>query len=469
MSKSNEPILPFPMRGAGGVGRSGAACTCTSHKSEGFSYHDPLDVDTAQRNFLEDRIEPTNGVTTGPYEFVIEPSDDAFLCLGSTYLTAEIQLLNRDGSNIENEKSNVACVNNMLASLWETIDVKLNNVTINPSSAYHKPYKSMLENVLSYEDEKYFQLKAGGFFSDRFPHGMDTGEMGNASFKLREKMTENSKSCLLSGPLCVDFLRSDNHLAPGNKLALTLHRTSDEFYVNRQHAPLSSDTNTVPPTPTEYRVKILNLNLYVRRVQLHGGTQLMSKILRPRESMRHIAPYTEVKTFPIASGRRQWSDVVYGGDVLPKHIIVGMIDTDAFTGSFDSNPFRFNHYDLASINVKVNGICVPKTPLTPNFERGHFGREYWRLFQQTGKINQHTGGNLIDRSDFSRGYTLFPFDFSPDLCNGGHFHLGQGGRLELDLSWRKPLPSGITVIVYSTFDQVIAINPTTGIPNVNIF
>lgn len=40
---------------------------------------------------------------------------------------------------------------------------------------------------------------------------------------------------------------------------------------------------------------------------------------------------------------------------IPKLIVVGFVDHEAFTGSYARNPFTFNHYDIEFLCLYVDG------------------------------------------------------------------------------------------------------------------
>ncbi len=70
---------------------------------------------------------------------------------------------------------------------------------------------------------------------------------------------------------------------------------------------------------------------------------------------------------------------------IPKFIVVGFVDNEAFTGSYAHNPFRFNHYDIEFLCIYVDGQSYPSKPFQPNFARGKAIREYHQLVSTTGK------------------------------------------------------------------------------------
>lgn len=131
--------------------------------------------------------------------------------------------------------------------------------------------------------------------------------------------------------------------------------------------------------------------------------------------------------------------------VLPTRVIVGMVDSKAFNGSFSHNPFNFQHFNIKQIQ------------LTLDFSNNKYLRGYYTLFEGIDRpVFLH--GNDISRRDYGNGYTLFAFDITPDLCSGDHFNLLKSGSLLLELSFAENLIQPIHLIVYMEFDNLIEIN-----------
>ena len=65
----------------------------------------------------------------------------------------------------------------------------------------------------------------------------------------------------------------------------------------------------------------------------------------------------------------------------------------------------------------------------------------------------------IDIEDYSNGYCLWRFDFTPDQgADQGHLHPMKSVNLRIELQFTKSLPTTVNVIVYAEFDNLIEIN-----------
>ena len=79
------------------------------------------------------------------------------------------------------------------------------------------------------------------------------------------------------------------------------------------------------------------------------------------------------------------------------------------------------------------------------------------LYNSFDKLNGEKS-SIIKREDWSRGYSLFSFDLTPDYDDEEHYPLIRHGYLRLDMHFGTTLPHTINIIVYAEFDNIIEIN-----------
>lgn len=91
-----------------------------------------------------------------------------------------------------------------------------------------------------------------------------------------------------------------------------------------------------------------------------------------------------LKNFSIPAGTRVCNQENVFLRQIPKFIVLGFVDHEAFTGSYSRNPFAFNHYDIEFLCLYADGQPFPSKPFQPNFNRGNAIREYHQLYSTTG-------------------------------------------------------------------------------------
>ena len=142
---------------------------------------------------------------------------------------------------------------------------------------------------------------------------------------------------------------------------------------------------------------------------------------------------------------------------VPSRLVLGIVDNDAFNGTYAKNPYNFKHYRLTQLTLQLDGQEQPVKPLQLNFATGKIVREYMSLFQGTGKAFKDEDID-VSRKDYEYGYTLFCFDLTPDLGENDHFSLIKSCSVRVNLTFAEPLPQTVNVIVYAEFQNVLEID-----------
>ena len=141
---------------------------------------------------------------------------------------------------------------------------------------------------------------------------------------------------------------------------------------------------------------------------------------------------------------------------LPKFLLVGMVTNKAFNGSWETNPFNFQHFGVNHVALYREGESVPARALTPNFTNKLCTREYMSLYAslELYNVNEDFDVSLID---YSQGYTLFGFNLTPDLHMTEHSQPYREGNLRLELKFGTALTEAINVVLLAIFDGKVEV------------
>ena len=415
------------------------------HKGQAgnFRHSSSIIVDDTQVERLEGFVRPTGGVTgDGPFEFVLPAVNDAYLMLGNLSLYIQAKVVKADGSNIDDGTTDlVAPVNCLGTTMWEHVQVLLNDYNINSGSATNAHYKGFIETILSYDATSRVTHLTAQLFKDDTPGRFNTmtrGDQSNVGWTKRHDVVKNSTTFDMMAPITADFLRADKHLAPGNKLAIRLYKARDSFILNSGVANAS------------YKLKIVELQLFYERIRLREN-------IPPPSLETYLFNRTELKRFPVAQGLSYFNFTLHNGGKMPKSVIIGQVSTAAAEGDYKENPFYFRHCNINQLCLKINGKRVPAEPLRPNFSAVNplIAREYINVFKNTGSYRVDRG-NTITLETFKDGITLFPFDLNIDMCNGWHLHPAQEGTIDVEIGWATALDRPFTILVHCCYDEVIS-------------
>ena len=143
--------------------------------------------------------------------------------------------------------------------------------------------------------------------------------------------------------------------------------------------------------------------------------------------------------------------------IYPKLILAGFVNTDAYNGKWSKSPYNFQHYNVSSIGLKVNGQFTPSEPYTPNFAGADTAREFMSLYLSTGKAGMHEDDNGILQVDWAGGYTLYAFNLSPDLFLAGHGEPARISNINIDVKFSVPLPENVVLMLFCRYDTKIEI------------
>ena len=71
---------------------------------------------------------------------------------------------------------------------------------------------------------------------------------------------------------------------------------------------------------------------------------------------------------------------------VPNRVIVGLVDTDAFNGSFAKNPFNLKNDKITDISLTFDGQEQSEEPIKLDFATSTKLEGYWSLLQMVGKV-----------------------------------------------------------------------------------
>ena len=382
------------------------ACECSKVELDLFSVP-PLNTSMERSNQCV--YHPISSLTdSGPIEFNVSGSSDEYIDIGRTMLYIKLQVTQKNSNDLI-DTAKVAPVNLLFPSLFSQIDIKLKDTLITPS-AHTYPYKAYLETLLSYgNDAKESQLSSelwntdvGDFNAvDPYAEGNDNTGMKNRAYYIAKSKTLE----LMGRPHCDLFLQ-DRYLINGVDMYVKLIRSNETFHL------MSIDDNVA--------TKILDARLHVRKVKIHLTIALQhSKLLDTGTTVKYPIRRSVVSSFTIPKGSLSFNkeNVVTGQ--MPRRIVIGFVRNAAFNGSFKINPFNFEHFQLDYLSLNVGSQIFPSHPLKPDFENDECIRSYMTLFEGTGMLNDNRGHG-VTREQFRKGYTLYAFDMTPDMCEGSH-------------------------------------------------
>lgn len=323
---------------------------------------------------------------------------------------------------------------------------------------------SYLETLLSYsKDAKEDHLRPSLYFKESYSTCDNKAKTeNNTAYDKREKLVRGSAIIPFSCQPHIDFFNTPKYvnyflahiihglmfyflffflrlLPPSVNVKVRLLRNSDAFSI-------------LATTPADYKIKILNLELEIKKIVPSQNILKQHEMLFKNSKAKFAFNQTKMTHHLVSKGTQNITIPQICSGILPKTVFVFQVDHIAFNGSENTNPFIFSPFGLQNIIFKVNGQHFPSDPYNLNFSNDDCIRAFSDLYHAIG-IGTDNASCDIKFDDFKKNCAIFAYDGNPDGCNGFHLHQPRTGIIDLSLTWSTTLSKAITVCIYAVYDR----------------
>ena len=290
------------------------------------------------------QILPTSGVTNdSALEIYIPGESSRYIDLNNTRLYLRVKVLKADGT-APTEK--IKLISLWPHALFKQVDLYMGDKSVSSSTNTY-PYRAFLETCLSYNSHVKQELLKG------------TAHWGGTDVEVGK----NELEAIV--PLHLDMAHQGKLIPNNVPMRLRFLRNSDDFCIQKT----ATDTE-------KYKLQIDKMYLLLRTVAPTADVLLKHAGQLSRENVLYSLDRVWMKTFNLTAGSNDsvLSNIFLGP--LPNRIIVGLVDSAAYTGNDLSDPFKFEHFDLSEISLVSNGQQIPTIPYECDFSAGICRREY---------------------------------------------------------------------------------------------
>ena len=383
-------------------------------------------------NVYYEEIRPLSIVSgDSPIEFRVSGQNSMdYLDLKGSQLYVKLKVVKADGTDMaDGEKTGP--VNMLLQSLFSSTEVTLQNkasITCN-----YNPYRAMIQTLLEMgKDVKTSQLTSQLFLMDDWdgPNITDTSGT-NQGLTDRAKVIAESKVFDLQGPIYHDLCNMSRYLINQVDVKLRLNRTSPAFC-------LSSGEES-----PAYKIEILDIYMLAKKIRVNPAIIYGHNEILTKTNAKYPLKKVESRSQNIATGSSSfhWENLFQGH--TPNRVVIGFVKSKAVSGSYDANPFNFEHCHIQNIGLYVDNLPVGGNALQLDFDEAggrSAVRAFTNMFTATGKWNREDGGNGLNINNFLSGTTLFVFQIEPNFTQHGEYlSLVKTGNVRLDVQFQKAL------------------------------
>ena len=384
--------------------------------------------------------------------FVITTPKDEYIQLKDLLLRLKLRVkISKVGGDAPagTDWTQVSPVNYLLHSIFKQIILEINGkqITVAPQTY---PYKAIFEALIGYSEDARKSHLTSALYKQDSTTNPDVIDTTRAAYIAPDTTTaKDGKVIELLGKPQLDLSFQEKALIGGVSIKLEFTPHDPKFY-------LMADTTKVVPS-----VEFLDASIFVHRSKVSSLIVEAHETALEKSNAKYPICRNEVKTFTIPKDAHSANiDNIVTGQI-PRRALIALVSNEAFNGSYLKNPFNFKNYKCNYISTHIDGIQYPSKPYTPDFVNGIFTREYIGFFEALNQMSTDSTISL-SKSDWSKGKTIFGFNYSPDLANGcvqeGHLSPVRRGTMGLQLKFAEALPETINVMIYLEYDNLIQIN-----------
>ena len=269
-------------------------------------------------------------------EFEVTGDRNNFIDLQKNFLEVKCKIVQSSGADLKYDGAATADTaktdapyfcNNVLHSLFSDCTVSANGLKISNANGNYA-HKSFIETEFSHnKDAKntWLALACQGYSYEEDPSAIKAGEIARRKNSVRE-----SAECTFYGKVAVDFFTCDKHLLSGVTLRIAFRRYIDVFVI------ISDDA------AKHYKVKIVEANLYVRKMTLND--EVVSAIEKTWLTSSAAYPYFETltKSFLASTGLHSWKqEDIFAREPI-RRLAICLNTNEAFFGQQHAKSFSFS-------------------------------------------------------------------------------------------------------------------------------
>jgi len=348
-----------------------------------------------------------------------------------------------EGANAALQGDLVLPINLLGKTFFRQIKVYLNGKLISDSGDRYA-YRSFLETELNFGSEaKKTHLQAAQYWPDVDLEGKNV----TFRYKARQDTFKNSAWVELMAPIHADLFMQERFLINQCDLRIELYRNSDNFCI------INNGTTT-----DSYKLEVKQMSLFVKKVEVMESIGVSIESMLQTTSAKYPIKRVQLTTMHITENRRSTPLNALFSGILPRRIVVGMVEAEAARGSIKKNPFLFNDFGLSEIKITSGNLTVPSTPFKFSFENNKLIRGYLNMYDGLNMTGDDKG-NMINLAQFKNGCTYFVFDLTSDGNDSTTWELIREGSTSLEMLFDKDLPAGgVECIIYAEFDSLLMID-----------
>lgn len=427
--------------------------------------------DACVNKFLEPK-HPTaaiDGNANNPIDFLIDGTDKA-IRLNASFITLTLEYEGKKSVRVNNAdvqrdafdpEARCVAINNIAHSLFHKVSILMQGKEI--SSTLNYGYTSYFNTRFNYNNEMLNSYcKLAGWSADDINNLDSVESVTNDILKARRNLANGRKTLDLIMRPFAPLFHLDKIIPPNVSIGVHLERHSNpHFYL--MHEDLGQGE--------AFRLSVKSAILHVQRLELTPeyviGIEQM--LLDPTQPIVFEMTEPSVITANVGTGVSQFSLNNMFNGAVPEKILIGFVETAAYNGAPNKNPFNFKHCNITEIALFKNGVPFPVPPIKANFADNQIAMAYYNTLtsiESTSPI-----GPTLSIEEFVKGTTIFAFSTNPDPSGNPDIHsmINQTTNMRLEVTFKQQLTEEMMCIVYFERDTRVGLDRNRNVNKELIF
>jgi len=309
---------------------------------------------------------PVTGIderNSGPITFVIKGTD-AFLDFNKLYMTVKGKFIGKAkdtaGKVIDIKDPNFpkfGPTNLQPHSLIQTVNVTVNNKSV-ALGDQHYPYRAYIQTLLNNNKDvlSTIGLTEGWCKDSGQWDSFDSSK--NPALETRKQLGNDKHEYSYTIRLCTPLFQLPEVFLPQCDVEVSIIKNSNpQFYI--MHDPSATMDFIITDA-------VLHVRKTTTTDEYRNGVE---KTLAEKIPLELILGDPRIFTKSISAGDTYLNiDYLTFGN-LPRRLVLAMVETTAFNGQSDMNPYRFQHFNVSKVSLFKNGLPYPTQPVAVNFKR----------------------------------------------------------------------------------------------------